>query len=93
MSQSSVYVGVTDGNWYTFLAEKQPDEVNFWQPGGRQAFRVLKPNELFLFKLHSPLNYIAGGGFFVRHAFLPVSLAWDAFLFVGIMKTCIWDKM
>jgi putative restriction endonuclease len=78
-SESTVYVGVTDGSWYKFLAENRPDEVNFWQPGGKQAFRALKPCELFLFKLHSPLNYIAGGGFFVRHAFLPVSLAWDAF--------------
>jgi putative restriction endonuclease len=34
---------------------------------------------MFLFKLHSPLDYIAGGGFFVRHSFLPVSLAWEAF--------------
>ena len=32
-----------------------------------------------LFKLHSPNNYIVGGGFFVRHSILPISLAWDAF--------------
>jgi putative restriction endonuclease len=25
------------------------------------------------------LNFIAGGGFFVRHVFLPLSLAWEAF--------------
>ena len=74
-----IYVGITDNNWYKFLAKQQPDEVNFWQPGGKQVFRVLNPYELFLFKLHSPLNYIAGGGFFVRHSFLPVSLAWEAF--------------
>ena len=78
-NNSNIYVGVTDGNWYNFLANSRPDELNFWQPGGKQVFRALKPYELFLFKLHSPLNYIAGGGFFVRHAFLPVSLAWDAF--------------
>jgi len=34
---------------------------------------------LFLFKLHAPLNYIAGGGFFVSHSFLPLSLAWETF--------------
>jgi putative restriction endonuclease len=29
--------------------------------------------------LNSPNNFIVGGGFFVRHSFLPVSLAWEAF--------------
>lgn len=74
-----MYVGVTDSSWYNYLSGIQPDEVNFWQPGGKQAFKALEPSGLFLFKLHSPQNYIAGGGFFVRHSFLPVSLAWEAF--------------
>jgi putative restriction endonuclease len=74
-----IYIGITDNNWFDFLASHQPDEVNFWRPGGRQNFTVLQPNGLFLFKLHSPLNYIAGGGFFVRYSILPVSLAWKAF--------------
>jgi putative restriction endonuclease len=74
-----IFVGVTDSNWYNYLSSIQPEEVNFWQPGGRQVFKVIETNDLFLFKLHSPLNYIAGGGFFVRHSFLPISLAWDAF--------------
>lgn len=75
----NIYVGVTDDNWYSCLAENKPDEINFWQPGGKQNFKALQPNGLFLFKLHSPLNYIAGGGFYVRHSLLPVSLAWKAF--------------
>lgn len=74
-----IYIGVTDNDWYNFLATHKPDEVNFWQPGGKQVFKVLEPNGMFLFKLHSPLDFIAGGGFFVRHSFLPVSLAWEAF--------------
>lgn len=74
------YVGVTDNQWFSFLSE-QPgiDEVNFWQPGGGTAFRRLSPGEPFFFKLHSPTNYIAGGGFFAHHSILPVSLAWQAF--------------
>jgi len=44
-----------------------------------KSFKAIGPYDLFLFKLHSPLNYIAGGGLFVRYATLPVSLAWDAF--------------
>lgn len=73
------YIGVTDNEWFRFLAAHQPDELNFWQPGGRQVFRAIEPGAPFLFKLHSPLNFIAGGGFFVRHSFLPVSIAWEAF--------------
>lgn len=79
MGAIKFYVGVTDNNWFSYLKNIQPDEVNFWQPSGTRRFRVLKPYELFLFKLHSPLNYITGGGFFVSHSILPVSLAWDAF--------------
>ena len=33
----------------------------------------------FSFKLHSPLNFIVGGGFLVSHSNIPISLAWDAF--------------
>lgn len=73
------WVGVTDNSWFDFLSKRQPDEVNFWQPGGATAFRALSPGELFLFKHRAPLNYIVGGGFFVRHSFLPLSLAWETF--------------
>lgn len=73
------YVGVTDKEWFDYLASIAPDEVNFWQPGGKVAFKVLEPGELFLFKLHSPYNAISGGGFFVNHSILPLSVAWQAF--------------
>ena len=55
------------------------DEVNFWQPSGGRQFRVLQPGEPFLFKLHSPRDYIVGGGFFSYYTTLPVSFAWSAF--------------
>jgi putative restriction endonuclease len=72
------FVGVTDNEWFSFLAARRPDEVNFWRPG-QTAFRTLAPGDLFLFKLHSPLNFIAGGGYFVSYSRLPLSLAWLAF--------------
>jgi putative restriction endonuclease len=75
----SIFVGVTDKNWFDFLAAAQPDEVNFWAPSGRTNFRALQPGELFLFKLHSPYNFIVGGGIFSTASNLPLSLAWDAF--------------
>ena len=73
------YVGVTDNDWFEFLAAAPREEVNFWSPGGNTNFQALSPNEVFLFKLHSPRNFIVGGGFFVSHIKLPLSLAWGAF--------------
>jgi putative restriction endonuclease len=74
------FVGVTDNNWYDFLSSLPDcDEVNFWQPSPATPFRAIDPGELFLFKLHSPLDFIVGGGVFTRYTTLPVSLAWEAF--------------
>jgi putative restriction endonuclease len=53
-----IWVGVTDKNWYEHLTRLAPEEVNFWQPSGSRTFRVLQPGEAFLFKLHSPDNFI-----------------------------------
>jgi len=74
------FIGVTDNNWFDFLSSLPGiDEINFWQPSGKTIFCALKPGEPFLFKLHSPLNYIVGGGFFAHSTILPISLAWQAF--------------
>jgi putative restriction endonuclease len=74
-----IWVGVTDDQWFDRLSQMVPDEVNFWQPSGGRRFAALDAGEPFLFKLHSPKNFIVGGGYFVRHSPLPASLAWDAF--------------
>ncbi len=73
------YLGVTDINWFNYLSRINPEDVNFWQPGGKTTFRVLQSGAPFLFKLKSPLNAIAGIGFFSSHTFLPLSVAWDTF--------------
>jgi putative restriction endonuclease len=76
----NLWLGVTDQRWYEFLTRRPDlDEVNFWQPGGRQLFRALSPGEPFLFKLKYPTNAIAGGGFFAHSSILPIRLAWEAF--------------
>lgn len=72
------WVGVTDNDWFEFLSELKPDEVNFWRPGGG-LFHAIQPFSPFLFKLHSPYNFIVGGGYFVRSTELPLSLVWDVF--------------
>jgi putative restriction endonuclease len=74
------YVGVTDGEWYRFLAARPDvDEVNFWRPGGGRAFRSLTPGEPFFFKTHYPHNKVVGGGFYSGFARLPISEAWQLF--------------
>jgi putative restriction endonuclease len=73
------WVGVTDKAWFERLRAQSPDEVNFWQPSGRQVATFLEPGLPFLFKLHAPDNFIVGGGFFVRFSALPARLAWEAF--------------
>ena len=75
-----LYVGITDFEWFNLHASKQfVEEVNFWRPSPTATFKALQPGELFLFKLHSPRNFIVGGGFFTRFLPLPLSLAWSAF--------------
>jgi putative restriction endonuclease len=75
----SLVVAVTDSDWFETLRFR-PDlaEVNFWAPSAA-SFVALEPGELFLFKLHSPRNFIVGGGIFTYANTLPSSLAWEAF--------------
>ena len=74
------YVGITDRDWFECLRRiPKLDEVNFWQPSGNREFKAILPGELFLFKLHSPNNFIVGGGIFVHFSLLPISLAWETF--------------
>lgn len=72
-------VAVTDGDWFEQLRQMPNlQEVNFWSPSN-STFRALQSGELFLFKLHSPNNFIVGGGVFAYANSMPCSLAWEAF--------------
>ena len=78
------YAAVTDKNWFDHLRKlsrrERVEEVNFWTPkpwGGQ--FGVLTRGQPLLFKLKSPHNVIAGGGFFEHYTDLPIGLAWQAF--------------
>lgn len=73
------WVGLTDGDWFDHLHRRMPDEVNFWQPSAERRAVRLDAGALFLFKLHSPQNFVVGGGFYVRYSALPARLAWEAF--------------
>lgn len=72
-------VAVTDRDWFENLRSRPTlTEVNFWAPSATN-FKALESGELFLFKLHSPQNFIVGGGVFAYSNTLPCSLAWEAF--------------
>ena len=73
------YLGVTDNSWFNYLRNINPEDVNFWQPGGNVNFKLLQPGAPFLFKLKYPLDVIGGVGFFSSHTFLPISVAWETF--------------
>jgi putative restriction endonuclease len=75
---ADLFVGVTDNQWFRFLRDRSPDEINFWKPGG-QPFKALQPGGLFFFKLHAPQRMIAGYGVFISSSILPLKLAWEAF--------------
>lgn len=74
-----VFVGVTDNDWFAFLAAR-PDiaDLNVWRPSG-QPFTALAEGAPCLIKLHAPLQFIVGGGFFARSLALPLTPAWDTF--------------
>jgi putative restriction endonuclease len=75
-----LFVAVTDKDWFALHASSgSVEEVNFWRPSSEASFKALQPGELLLFKLHSPDNYITGGGFFTRFLQLPINMAWDVF--------------
>ncbi|MEO8111766.1 MAG: HNH endonuclease [Ginsengibacter sp.] len=73
------YLGVTDNRWYNYLSSINPEDINFWQPGGKSRFKVLEKGAPFLFKLKHPINAIGGVGFFSSHSLLPMNFAWEVF--------------
>jgi putative restriction endonuclease len=76
------YFGNTDFDWYSFLAaQRDVDEVNFWQPSGSGRVVHLDPGSPFFFKLKKPHYAIGGFGFFATKTVLPTSVAWETFGF------------
>lgn len=73
------YIGNTDLDWYRFLKRINPEDINFWQPSGLTHFRAIETGSPFLLKLKSPINKVAGIGFFVSHSILPIDFAWEVF--------------
>lgn len=76
----NLYVGLTDRDWWEYVARTRPVEANFWRPRDTREFRSLRPGDLFLFKLRKEHGgQIVGGAYFVRQWNLTPEVAWDAF--------------
>ena len=56
----TTWVGITDRDWFETLRRLQLDEVDFWQPS-RRAPCAMDAGWPYLFKLHWPQNFVAGG--------------------------------
>ena len=75
----SAFLGITDNGWFDYLRRNQiTDEVNFWIPSAPLR-RLIELGSLWLLKLHSPLDFIAGAGMFKHYSVLPLQMVWDAF--------------
>lgn len=77
---ATIFVGITDWNWYQYHKRHARTEVNFWKPNPG-SFRSLKPGELFLFKLKKNFgDCVVGGGTFsesIRE--LSINEAWNRY--------------
>ncbi|WP_426348551.1 HNH endonuclease [Alloiococcus sp. CFN-8] len=75
----NMYVGITEEAWYEALKDEDYKEICFLKPAGNINFGALRRDELFLFKLHSPKNYIVGGGYFLHFSTIPGFTLWSIF--------------
>lgn len=79
------FVANTDRTWFDFLALRASaaggtlDEVNFWQPMAQRPIARLAPGTPFFFRLKSPVNAVAGYGFYSSFTLLRLDQAWDSF--------------
>ncbi len=77
------FIAVTDKAWFDFLADRADDgaldEVNFWSPRSTRPMKQMALGEPVFFRLKSPVNAIAGYGFFAHFAVLDLEVAWQRF--------------
>ena len=77
----SAYLGITDNEWFDYLRRNDiTDEVNFWIPSAPSQ-KHIEPGSLWLLKLKSPHDCIAGAGVFMHYSVLPLPLALDASMY------------
>jgi putative restriction endonuclease len=79
----SPFIAVTDKAWFDFLSSRSDgdylDEVNFWSPKSTRPMKHMDLGEPVFFRLKSPVNAIAGYGFFAHFTSLDLDVAWQCF--------------
>lgn len=77
------FIANTDRAWYDFLRgyadDRHVDEVNFWSPKATRPIARMVPRLPFFLRLKSPVNAIAGHGYFAHFDVLMLDKAWDLF--------------
>jgi putative restriction endonuclease len=77
------FIALTDKSWFDFLSSRAAgrplDEVNFWSPKSTDPLKSLTPGEPVFFRLKSPIDSIAGYGFFAHFSILELREAWRMF--------------
>lgn len=77
------FIAVTDQKWFDYLALAAVsgvlDEVNFWSPQATRPMKAMPPGLPVFFRLKSPIDSIAGYGFFANFVVLGLDEAWATF--------------
>ncbi len=78
------FIALTDRAWFDFLSSRtgpdhRLDEVNFWSPSSKSPLKNLPAGTPFFFRLKSPLNVVAGYGFYAHFTILGLDQAWEWF--------------
>jgi putative restriction endonuclease len=77
------FIAVTDKAWFDFLSSRADggylDEVNFWSPRSTRPMKHMTPGEPVFFRLKSPVNAVAGYGFYAHFGVLDLEVAWQCF--------------
>ncbi len=69
------FLAVTDRRWFEYLStqagtEQRVDEVNFWSPSSDRPIKQFRPGCPIFFRLKSPIDAVAGYGFFAHFTVL-----------------------
>jgi len=77
------FLALTDKAWFDYLtsiaSEGRVDEVNFWSPRAQRPMKQMRPGAPVFFRLKSPINAVAGYGFFAHFTILELDTAWSTF--------------
>ena len=72
-AEMKLFVGVTNDDWFLVPCGKEPGRGQFLASAESERFQSPKVGRCIFICLNSPFDFIAGGGIFLKHTFLPYS--------------------